>query len=160
MYLLSLVFIPTLYNKDYMITPEIFGPDLWNSIHLICLGAPDNFLNISSKNDYAMFFRSLGTVIPCYECKKHYLNEIIEYPPKLETNITLFKWSVDLHNRVNKRLNKKELPYEEALEYWKNYKINTFQQKNDNYITWIIIFNIIIILVALILFVYSRTSTC
>ena len=107
-----------------------------------------------------MFFRSLGTVIPCYECKKHYLNEIIEYPPKLETNITLFKWSVDLHNRVNKRLNKKELPIEKALEYWKNYKINTFQQKNDNYITWIIIFNIIIILVALILFVYSRTSTC
>jgi len=134
-----------------MITPETFGPDLWNSIHLICLGAPDNFFNISSKNDYLMFFRSLGTVIPCYECKKHYLNELIEYPPKLETNITLFKWSVDLHNRVNQRLNKKEFPYEEALEYWKNYKTstNTIQPKNDNYMIWIIIFNIIIIIIIL-----------
>ena len=143
-----------------MITPEIFGPDLWNSIHLICLGAPDNFLNISSKNDYLMFFRSLGTVIPCYECKKHYLNELIEHPPILETNITLFKWSVDLHNRVNKRLNKKELHYEEALKYWNNYKMytNTNTVQPQNYYNFILILIILIIIIIIALYLYSSIT--
>jgi hypothetical protein len=143
-----------------MISPEIFGTDLWNSIHLICLGAPDNFQNISCKNDYLTFFKTLGAVIPCYECKKHYLNDITEYPPRLETNETLFKWSVDLHNRVNVRLNKKELSYEEALEYWKNYKTTTIQPTNTNYMMYIsiIIFNIIIIILGLILY-YRSTYT-
>jgi hypothetical protein len=142
-----------------MINPEIFGPDLWNSIHLICLGAPENFLNISSKNDYLMFFRSLGAVIPCYECKKHYLNELIEHPPKLETNITLFKWSVDLHNRVNQRLNKKEVPYEEAFEYWKNYKTTTVQANNVNYFIISIVISIIIAISIFIAYLYCSTTT-
>jgi 5-methylcytosine-specific restriction endonuclease McrA len=52
------------------IHPDIFGPYVWASIHLICLGAP-SVLDSSQKAQYKTFFNLLPSILPCRNCGKH-----------------------------------------------------------------------------------------
>lgn len=46
-------------------------------------------------------------------CQQHFEQVLIENP--LPEAGDFFRWSVDVHNIVNKRLGKREVSYEEAL---------------------------------------------
>jgi hypothetical protein len=115
--------------------PTIWGHHMWKSIHYIALDYP-NEPTEEEKTDYKLFFTNLYKVLPCYECSQHFKKEIdIRHLSNndLENSNTLFKWTVDMHNFVNKRLNKKTLSYDEA------YKVNSVTdisynkvQKNTN----------------------------
>jgi cbb3-type cytochrome oxidase subunit 3 len=138
--------------------PSLWGPSLWNSIHYIALGYPENNPsdNISSK--YVQFFKSLSVVIPCDECKIHFNQMLINYPPNLKSKETLFKWSVDIHNLVNKRLNKKELTYEEAIVHLLNpiTKYNKATEINIYFNNlWFYIF-IILFFILILYFVFKK----
>lgn len=92
-----------------------WGNYLWAYIHTITIVDFENNENYN-KN----IKKSLLTLqTPCHHCNKFY-NEYLE---KLDTldltkSMVLFYWSVDLHNQVNKKLNKPEFSYEEALNKW------------------------------------------
>jgi len=56
-------------------------------------------------------------LIICGECKGHYRKFIETYDPTyLESKEKAFKFTVDLHNSVNKRLNKPELSLIDSLK--------------------------------------------
>jgi hypothetical protein len=38
----------------------------------------------------------------------------------MNERMVLFKWSVDLHNEVNQKLNKQTWTYEQAVDHWCN----------------------------------------
>jgi hypothetical protein len=99
--------------------PKVWGKYVWVSIHIIALGYPDN----PSDEDimhYKEFYTNLWKVLPCYKCSVNYLRHLEELPidEALKNNITLFKWTVDLHNIVNKELGKRIVPFEEAKEMY------------------------------------------
>jgi hypothetical protein len=100
------------------ITPDIWGPKLWKSIHFIALAYPVNPTDDQKKN-YKLFFESLSNVIPCSICANNYKDHLKELPLNeavLKDRETLVKWTIDVHNLVNKETNKEILSHDKAIE--------------------------------------------
>jgi hypothetical protein len=98
--------------------PNVWGKHMWASIHFIALAYPDAPTE-ENKNTYYSFFTNLYKVLPCHKCREH-LKETLtnEYPLHanfLKNKDELFKWTFNLHNIVNKRLNKKIITFDEAF---------------------------------------------
>jgi hypothetical protein len=96
---------------------EEWGNFLWSFIHTISIVDME-------QNEYynKMAFevlRGLEHCIPCDKCKVEYKKslELLDNID-LSKKMVLFYWSVDLHNKVNKKLSKKEWTYDMALEKW------------------------------------------
>jgi hypothetical protein len=94
-----------------------WGEYLWGYIHTISIIDFEN--NYEYNKNAIKYLKNVEELIPCESCKKFY----IEYIKKLEEldlnkSMILFKWSIDLHNEVNKKLNKKIWAYEDALKHW------------------------------------------
>lgn len=90
------------------INPEAFGPYYWAVIHLACLSGADGLQE---------FVDSLPGILPCPDCKEHLKENLKTLPFDSKDP---FRWSVKLHNIVNKRLRKPQIPYEKAHDYWSN----------------------------------------
>ena len=147
--------------------PSQWGPSLWRAIHFIALGFPDS----PSRQDidsYKAFFFSLGDVLPCYKCSQNYQRHLKEVPldPFLVNSDSLFKWTVQLHNIVNRETGKAEMSLQDAYRlYEKGVTVDDkqivvenktgFQCKN--YVAWfMIILNILTILLILFLLLEYR----
>jgi hypothetical protein len=101
-----------------------WGKEGWHFIHTIALTYPFNPTENDKKN-YLQFLKSLENVLPCNICAKHFKKNMIKIPPRLDSTIEFFNWSVDMHNEVNIMNNKPILTYEEAY----NELVNTFNKK-------------------------------
>jgi len=96
-----------------------WGPVIWNFIHTISI--IDFLENEMYVNEVKKYLQSVFNILPCKHCCETYKIWI----DKLDTidineRMVLFKWSVDLHNEVNQKLNKQTLTYEQAVEIWCN----------------------------------------
>ena len=109
--------------------PTIWGKHMWSSIHFIALGFPET-PSEKQKSDYKQFFENLYKVLPCNTCSEHLektlKNDLPLYANNLVNNSELFKWTVKLHNIVNKRLKKKEMSFKDTENMY--YKRNLFQE--------------------------------
>ena len=99
--------------------PEIWGPHGWQFLHSITLSYPDN-PSEKDKENHIQFFDKLKDVLPCEKCKLHFAKNLQTYPIEnhLENKESLFKWLVDIHNRVNVDNGKREYTYEEVTELY------------------------------------------
>jgi hypothetical protein len=94
----------------------------WIFFHTVTLNYNDNY-----KNEYVNFFDTLKVIIPCSICRNHYNGNLNKDHLRIENNINgdrIFKWTVDLHNEVNKMHHKKIWTYEEAEAYYRNHNFN------------------------------------
>jgi len=98
--------------------------DLWNLIHTLPF-----VLNTDISTNYRLkmlvvsFFNKIK-FLPCKSCKDHYSAYLRQYPlTDIKTNKELHKWTVDLHNNVNRRLNKNIVMYEKARYIYMNLNI-------------------------------------
>jgi hypothetical protein len=91
------------------IPPEVWGPFFWHTIHIVALGYPTE-PSYSHKKSAKEFYESLRNLIPCPMCRDHYNKHLDKYPitTHLDRRSDLFKWTVLLHNEVNKSLGKPE----------------------------------------------------
>jgi len=98
--------------------PSVWGPYFWLTIHTVALAYPKE-PSYSDKKSAKEFFESLQFLLPCPVCREHLKDHLRKKPltPHLDRRDDLFKWTVDLHNEVNKSLNKPELNEVEALAY-------------------------------------------
>ena len=108
------------------IIPKEWGPSAWTFMHYVALKYPTNPTE-EDKKHYFVFYHNLQFILPCPRCSEHYQKNLLELPIQaaLENNKTLFKWTVDMHNRVNKDLGKNEVKYEDALNMYINSDINS-----------------------------------
>lgn len=95
-------------------SPTMWGREAWHFIHYVCLNYPDKPTD-QQKETYKQFFLNIAEVLPCPFCGLHFLENMKEYPIRLDSKKDLFEWSVDMHNEVNKSNGKQTLTYEEAL---------------------------------------------
>ena len=101
--------------------PTLFGKYIWGAMHFTALGAPKTF-DTSNASAYRIFYGQIPYVIPCASCGEH-LKDVYAANPiehALSSADDLFKWTVDVHNSVNKRLGKPQVSVEEARAYWMN----------------------------------------
>lgn len=128
--------------------PKIWGSHAWVFIHSIGYSYPDNPSPIE-RTAIENFLKSLQHILPCKTCSALYKKDI----PKLSLQITqasenksnLIKWINEMHNKVNKNLNKKEFTDKEFDLYYNNSnKLNN--SSNMKKILFIIFIIIVLIL--------------
>ena len=91
------------------VAPEIWGPNLWGTLHLLCLAG-----TITPN-----FVQEFAKVIPCPMCAGHFADVLKENPlPDSDDPLVLFRWSVHVHNLVNARIGKPILEPEQAMARW------------------------------------------
>lgn len=112
--------------------PNIWGPKLWFVIHTFALNYPDN-PTYEDKRIMEEFFNNLKYSIPCSKCKIHYKQRLEKAPiiNFLENKQSLFKFTIDLHNQVNKSLGKKIYSYDEVVQIYKEHYNPTLVKKES-----------------------------
>jgi len=101
------------------ISPEVWGPFFWNTMHFVALGYPKE-PTYADKRAAKEFYESLTRLIPCPTCRDHYTAHLKESPisVSLDNRADLFRWTVAIHNKVNKMLNKPEKTEQEVVHYY------------------------------------------
>jgi hypothetical protein len=97
------------------LSPQVWGKAGWNFIHSVALSYPTKPTK-EDKENYLSFLKSLQYVLPCPTCANNFKDKLEKNPPNLENRKSLFKWTVDAHNEVNKEHNKKIISYQEAYD--------------------------------------------
>jgi len=95
----------------------IWGKHVWKALHYIAIGYPDNPTKKEMK-DYKQFYTLLKYVLPCKICREHYKENLKNNPitnENLKNQKNLVKWTIDLHNIVNKQLGYPILSYKNVL---------------------------------------------
>ena len=119
------------------VSPEIWGPNLWGTLHLLCLAG-----TITPN-----FVQEFAKVIPCPMCAGHFAEVLKENPlPDSGDPLVLFRWSVHVHNLVNARIGKPILEPEQAMARWVSTKTPSFSSQFD--------FKIVIIILLLVALVF------
>lgn len=131
--------------------PKNWGKFGWGFIHNVALGYPNNEISYMEKEQYRIFFTVIGDVLPCEDCRKHYKEMIKDNPPVLVDRNSIFKWTVDIHNKVNKRLNKKIITLSEAYNIWTKDKK---QSNPNNRLYFLTLMFFLILLVAVLIILY------
>ena len=91
--------------------PEVWGPSAWYLIHHITR----NLITKSyEKEDVIDFFNILWVFIPCAICRNHYMEYVKKDPyiNYVDDGKEIDKWGFELHNKINKMLNKSIMSYE------------------------------------------------
>jgi len=111
-------------SKDGMVT-YIWGPALWHSLHTMSFNYPVK-PTIEQKKEYYEFFTNLKNVLPCKYCRDNYEKNLKVLPlnmDKLKNRKTFSKWLYDMHELINKNLNKKSnLSYEDVRNRYENFR--------------------------------------
>jgi hypothetical protein len=128
--------------------PTVWGPNLWVVIHTLALNYPNN-PSYEQKRIHEDFFNNLVFLIPCDKCRIHYRQHINNNPVvnHLKNSDTLFRYTIEIHNEVNKTLNKKIYSYDEAVNFYKN-KYGETNPQNKYFNKKTLIGTIIVLIIA------------
>jgi hypothetical protein len=147
------------FSDDYlsvptqkMTSPQYWGKHFWYTYHIAALGYPA-YPSEEEKRAYKGFYDNFGKILPCKKCAVHYDEHMMDLPVNnaLADSDSLFKWTVDVHNTVNKYLGKPAWPYQKALDYYKkgsydSQHLDPLSQPFRLLLILIIVINIVIIL--------------
>ena len=100
-----------------LLGPNIWGPHLWQALHMISIGYP-NEPNNEQKKHYKTFFENFHQVIPCAICSNNYKKNLRELPiteDTMKNRQNLANWVINIHNIVNKELGKNVIEPDDAL---------------------------------------------
>lgn len=108
-------------KEENVITKSFWGNSFWFMIHFLALIVVKN----SSKRKLLLeLIFTLTILMPCNTCKKHLKITLDKYNEKgifqeiMNGGVNIFEWTVDLHNIVNKSLDKKQFTYQEAIRLY------------------------------------------
>lgn len=166
------------------IAPCIWGPITWELLHILSFNYPEKITNenLNVKTDMLNFLTSLGKILPCEVCRKHFFENIksMNLNEALNSRESFTKFMYNLHDLVNKQTGKQSIPFEEVFKKYDPLRSGTCGQtlnvcSNDNKIKSKVEYydeseykfletkNVIIILLCIILFClifyiyYSKT---
>ena len=118
------------YNKndyksgDGMLT-TVWGPSLWHYLHTMSFNYPVCPTNKDKKN-YKKFIMSLKKVLPCKYCRINMVKNLKAVPLNshaLKNRTNFSKWMFNLHEHINKLLNKKSgLTYCKVRERYEHFR--------------------------------------
>ena len=100
-------------------SPNVWGPFFWHTMHVAALGYPKE-PTYTEKKAAKEFYESLQFMLPCGICREHYAKHIQANPIStfLDRRADLFRWTIMVHNEVNKTLKKPELTEQEVMGYY------------------------------------------
>lgn len=104
--------------------PNIWGPSLWNFLHLSSMYYPETPSYIVRENT-VNFINSIPYTLPCMECRIHASNYIQQFDLSkvAMSRDNLFLFYFNFHNAVNARKNKPIFTFEQALKKYSNFGV-------------------------------------
>lgn len=102
----------------------IWGPHYWFFLHTATMTYPLKANDVVKKKYYD-FIQNLPLFIPNETISKSFQDILDTYPvsPYLDTRDSLTRWMHFIHNKMNKRLGKREISITKFYEdYYENYK--------------------------------------
>lgn len=129
---MSDVFSKDDYNSNDGMLTYVWGPSLWHSLHIMSFNYPVNPSD-KEKEEYMVYFKSLGNVLPCRYCRDNYKKILKTMPLKksvFKNRESLSRWVFNLHELVNKNLGKKsKLTYEKVRARYENFRSRCLDSK-------------------------------
>lgn len=116
-------------NKDFksadgMLT-SVWGPSMWHVLHTISFNYPVR-PTLKEQKKYYNFVLSLKNILPCRYCRENLKNNLkmSKFGMDKMKNRTIFsKWMFNLHNLINKMLNKEiTLTYNQVRNRYENFR--------------------------------------
>jgi len=109
-----------LSKKSNNMRTRAWGQPMWYSMIFIAMGYPEDSPTYQQRTMYALFFNLLGELLPCNLCRDSYKLYIEEDPVEqcLNSRRDLVFWIFKIHNKVNKKLQKKELSLKEFIKVY------------------------------------------
>lgn len=101
-----------------------WGPAAWKFLHAATFAYPVN-PSLQEQRDAEALLYSLQTMLPCEQCRRHFINELAQHPPDTTSRAALSAWLVDLHNRINLRLNKPVVAFADAERAFSSQQCST-----------------------------------
>jgi hypothetical protein len=119
------------YSGDGFLT-SVWGPSVWHNLHTISFNYPVN-PTVEQKKQYRNFVLSLQHVLPCGACRKNLKMNLRHLPltmKQMESRDTFSRYIYNLHELVNKMLNKKSnLSYCDVRERYEHFRSRCVDEK-------------------------------
>jgi hypothetical protein len=129
------VFTESEYNSNDGMLTTVWGPSQWHVLHTMSFNYPVH-PTTKDKQNYRNYILSLKNVLPCGKCRENLKKNFKKLPLKMEhmkNRHTFSKYIYDLHELVNKMLNKESgLTYEKVRNTYENFRsrcIATIKEK-------------------------------
>ena len=101
-----------------------WGPSAWKLLHYITFKAPRRPLSPAEQQVYQEFFTLIGDILPCVYCRRSYKEFIQELPIDVSSGEAMCKWLYLVHNKVNKKLDKTDIPsYREVTRRYRSHSL-------------------------------------
>jgi hypothetical protein len=111
-------------SGDGMLT-SVWGPTMWHTLHTISFNYPVN-PSKSDKRNYRNYILQLKYVLPCKYCRMNLLKNLKVLPltmNKMKSRETFSRYIYELHELINKMLNKKSnLTYEDICQRYEHFR--------------------------------------
>jgi len=118
-------------SGDGMLT-TVWGPPLWHFLHTMSFNYPIN-PTTEEKKHYMEFIKSLEYILPCKYCRVNFKKNLKTLPLTLEvmkSRYTFSKYVFELHELINKMLNKKSnMNYEDVRETYEHFRARCTESK-------------------------------
>ena len=98
---------------------SVWGPIFWYQLHIISITYPV-YPSAVDQSNMITYLRSLSNLLPCSRCREHFTQALDEVCLQSVTSSReeLFIFTVNLHNRVNKRSGKPQMSVEMAKQLY------------------------------------------
>ena len=120
------------YNSGDGMLTSVWGPSMWHFLHTMSFNYPVNPTPEDKKN-YKDFILSLRYVLPCKYCRmnlKNNLDKVLITAENMKNREHFSKYIYNLHETVNKMLNKKSnLTYEDVRERYEHFRSRCTEEK-------------------------------
>ena len=118
-------YTPEDYKSGEGMLTTVWGPSLWHFLHIMSFNYPNEPTN-EQKHNYMNFILSLENVLPCKYCRINLKKNFKVLPLRISTmknRYTFSKYIYDLHEHINKMLNKKSgLTYDSVKERYEHFR--------------------------------------
>lgn len=119
------IFTTKHYSSGDGFLTSVWGPPAWFFLHTISFNYPVNPTK-QNKKDYKEFIHSLQNVLPCGHCRENLKNNLKIMPltnDVMESRDTFSRYLFNLHELVNKRLDKKSgITYEAVRDRYEHFR--------------------------------------
>lgn len=101
------------------VDPTVWGPGEWNWIHTNAL----QVCTLNAAYYFASRLRQRCNSLPCQNCRQHAMSYLSSNPPEqwavqFNDDTAMFRYTVEMHNYVNRRLGKPIISMDQAHQIW------------------------------------------
>jgi len=120
------------YNSGDGMLTTVWGPSMWHFLHTMSFNYPAHPTS-AQKHQYRDFVISLQHILPCKYCRMNLTRNLKQMPLRMSnmaSRETFSRYIYDLHELVNKMLNKKSnLKYCDVRERYEHFRSRCTDEK-------------------------------